>query len=331
MKRSWTIGFVVVLLAAEELRAVEPGQDAEVPGLSMVLKWIPPGLCHLGSDAAEREWTAGPEGQANRNWFPNEGRSWAYFQDGFWLQETELTVAQWEEFISAAGYITDGERKGSSWGYNWEKGALGTIPGANWRNPTYGIPQQPSHPVTCVSWNDATAFCDWLTAREAAAGRLPDGFEYRLPGDAEWEYACRGGRPDDFFWWGNGIEDGAGRINAASEDIVNPSDPAWRWNNPFPWSDGYGFISPVDTFGALGRNGYGLADMLGNVWEWCYDGYDPKGAHARIYTKSASNRLLRGGAFDDRPAFLRCAVRQAPEPDESNFARGFRVCLGPPP
>ncbi|HRZ11748.1 MAG TPA: SUMF1/EgtB/PvdO family nonheme iron enzyme [Kiritimatiellia bacterium] len=310
---------------------VEPGQDHEIGELGIVMKWIPPGLCQVGSGPYEQEWTDGPEGQGNRKWFANEGPSLAYFESGFWLGQTEVTIEQWQMFVAGTGYVTDGERQGFAWGFDWQLKTLANVDGANWRQPTYGLPLRPDHPVSCVSWNDAMAFCEWLTAREAAAGRLPEGYEYRLPGDAEWEYACRGGQGDTRFWWGNSLAGGEGRLNAAGDDVVVPGDPAWRWNNPFPWSDGYGFIAPVDAYGERGRNGFGLADMLGNLWEWCYDGYDHHGAHARIYMKGTSNRLLRGGAFDDRPAFLRCAVRQAPAPEEANFARGFRVCLGSPP
>jgi len=263
---------------------------------------------------------------APRNWFVDEGLQPrpVVFKRGFWMGRTEVTRGQWRQFVEATGYVSEAERKGEAWGYDAASGRMANLPGLNWRETGFPFPVRDDHPVSFVTWNDAAAFCRWLTEREAAAGRLPSGYAYRLPGEAEWEYACRGGRTRTAFWWGDSLQDGHGRMNAASQD----ADEKGGWDMACPWPDGFKFIAPVDTYGERGRNGFGLADMLGNVWEWCADGYDPDGAHAMIWTNRTPRRILKGGAFDDRPGYLRCAVRSAPKPDDANLARGFRVCLG---
>ncbi len=333
MSRTGTLilGFLLLVLCGCSANGPVRGEDWLVTHLAMRLKWIPPGECEMGAAPGEVAWAEGPGGQGHSGWFPNEARERAVFRKGFWLGQTEVTVGQWRTFVEETGYETDAEKAGFAWGYDWKTTTMDNVPGACWHNPTYGMELADNHPVSCVSWNDAVAFCRWLTDREKAAGRLSWRLEYRLPGEAEWEYACRAGSGPARFWWGDDPVDGAGRLNAASDDIVNPAQPERRWNNPFSWSDGYGFISPVDAYGERGRNAFGLADMLGNLWEWCYDTYDPVSAHPRIFLKGHKLRLIRGGAFDDRPAFVRSAVRQAPAPGEANFARGFRVCLGPVP
>ncbi len=79
-----------------------------------------------------------------------------------------------------------------------------------------------------MSWNDGRAFCDWLTKRERAAGRLPEGLEYRLPQETEWEYACRGGhKGSQYFWWGNEINDGEGRLNISAIDFLPNTKHTW--------------------------------------------------------------------------------------------------------
>ena len=161
-----------------------------------------------------------------------------------------------------------------------------------------------------MSWNDAKAFCEWLTERERKAGRLPAGFVVRLPTEAEWEYACRGGKESTKFWWGDSKEDGKGRLNWIGKD------------------DGFEFVSPVDSFGARGRNGLGLADMLGNVFEWCLDEYDTAQAHGECYKGNPGKRAMRGAAFGHELGIVRCAVRSAQEPNGSRDYLGFRVAVG---
>lgn len=281
----------------------------------MELVSIPPGEFMLGSTPKEREWAMSSGAGGSKDFslqFEGEQPRKAVIRQGFWLGRTEVTVGQWKQFVAATGYQTDGERAGASFapigGGAWSNRAEG----ADWKNPHFEIEMRDNHPVSCISWNDATAFCAWLDKEERRKGRLPAGFRVRLPTEAEWEYACRAGKQTK-FWWGDAQEDGEGRVN-------------WSWKRKGPPC-----IAPVDSFGARGRNKFGLADMLGNVWEWCLDGFDAKGAHAEIWTGDESQRVARGGAFGGGPGRPRCAFREGRSPSYSSAACGFRVACGPSP
>ena len=308
-------------------------------GVSAALAWIPSGTTTLGSTREEHAWALGPQGQgAVRKGqygaasteafevarFINDGVPMpADIQEGFWLGQTEVTLEQWRQFIEDANYRTDAEKKGLAWAHDLNRdGTWRHMIERNWQNP--GFTQTQAHPVVCVSWNDAKAFCDWLTEKERAAGRLPKGTVYRLPGEAEWAYACRGGREGTLFWWGDRLTDGNRRMNGAgSERAPNRK----RYLQRYSWADGYFYTAPCGSFGLKGRNGYGLSDMIGNVWEWCEDSYDPTGAHAGIWTQDANLRVLRGGSFSSVPGFLRCAFRFKNVPSYASADVGFRFCL----
>ncbi len=182
--------------------------------------------------------------------------------------------------------------------------------GKSWRDPNFQFPLRDEFPVVCVSWADGRAFASWLTDHERAAGRLPEGLEYRLPTEAEWEYACRGGRTDSsYFWWGNELSEGEGRFNISAVDFLPDRKQKWPLSSA-PWSDGFSFVSPVDHYGERGRNGFGIADMCGGVWEVILDHFDPKGGHEELYRVKENPRpVCRGGNYFDVPGNARCAVR----------------------
>jgi len=293
--------------------------------------YITPGEFMMGSTKEERDWAAGPEGQGKAEFFKDEGPEprLTRIKEAFWMGRTEVTVGQFRRFVDDTGYQTDAEKNGEAYAFDWGTNKWGVVKGANWREPQYGFPVKDEHPVACVSWNDATAFCAWLTKKEQAAGRLTEGEVYRLPTEAEWEYACRGGRQGTKFWWGDSVEDGKGRLNAASDDKLGHKLPNSTWPAKFPWSDGFAWVSPVDYFGPQGRNGFGLADMLGNVWEWSLDGYDEAGAHEDVYTGDTARRVLRGGSFANWPGLVRCADRGWSRPAYAYASDGFRLVFGP--
>ena len=175
-------------------------------------------------------------------------------------------------------------------------------------------------PVEMVNWDEAKEFCAKLTASEKAAGRLPEGYEYTLPTEAQWEYACR-----------------AGTTTAFNNDLNIPKESQVK-DNPCPnlnkvgW---YGYNSDQKTHpvGQKQPNGWGIYDMHGNVWEWCLDWYgayptesvtDPTGPEKGSY------RVLRGGGWDSNGAYYcRSAHRYYYYPDYNWRSYGFRVALAP--
>ena len=281
------------------LSAAAPAQEKTMTtSTGMELLWVPPGEGILGSTQDEQAWALA--NGCSQEYANRERRSKVVIGQGFWMGRTEVTVGQWKQFIAATSYVTDAEKKGESFAPQQ------LVKGACWKDPKYGFPVKDNYPVNCVSWNDAVAFCNWLTDLEKKANRLPSKMVCRLPSEAEWEYACRAGTHTT-FWWGDIKEVGERRLTRGGTAIA-----------------------PVDSHRARGRNKFGLADMLGNVREWCMDGYDPAGAHAELYVGDVSRRVLRGGSFISPPGVARCAVREYIGPTFSYSTLGFRVCCGVP-
>jgi len=261
----------------------KPG-DVLTNGIGMKLVFIPPGEFMMGSPAGESDEV------------DERPRHRVRITQGFFMGTTEVTVGQFAEFVEATGYRTDAEKGDGAdgrAGKTWE-----TRKDLTWRNP--GFAQTDSHPVVGVSWNDAEAFCEWLSGQEES--------RYRLPTEAEWEYSCRAGSKG--LYAGNGSVD----------------DIAWhRWN--CEWK-----IQPVGTKQA---NAWGLYDMHGNVWEWCADWYgkgyyrqsptdDPKGPDG---PGDNGRRVVRGGSWRALPKIGRSAFRARSRPEHRNDDCGFRVCL----
>ncbi len=338
--------------------AKEPAQgDAQQIQLgdktSLEIVYIPEGKFMMGSTAAEKEWAVSEEGGARfssgggyREAYEGEPRT-MHVKDGFWMGRTEVTVRQFRKFADETGYVTDAEKPGGvtqCYDPKWipNQGMVGpphpwlSMPDKSWRDPNHGVKEQDDFPVVCVSYNDMKAFCAWLSKKESDAGRLPEGLVYRLPTEAEWAYACRGGRSDSsYFWWGNDLNDAKGRLNISAIDFLPNADFVWP-GAKLIWSDGYPMVSPVDHYGERGRNGFGLADMCGGVWEFALDHFDPEGGHEDVFyvdakQKTVAKPVCRGGNFYDVPGNARCAVRLGiTSVTYSDSRDGFRVCLGVP-
>jgi len=310
--------------------------------VTLELVFIPAGEFKMGSTAAEREWATGIEGGATpgtaRETYEGERPRLMRVKDGFWMGRTEVSVGQFKRFVQATGYVSDAEKpSGTSHCFDPEWKVTAKAPphpwkamgDKSWRDPNFGFPLRDCYPVVCVSWHDGKNFCKWLTKREREGGRLGEHLEYRLPTEAEWAYACRGGRESTIYWWGNDLRDGEGRFNISAVDFLPGRNKIWPLANA-PWSDGFAFVSPVDHYGEKGRNGFGLADMCGGVWEIVLDHFDPKGGHEELNSAETNVRpVCRGGNYFDVPGNARCAVRLGLQgPNYSDSRDGFRICLG---
>ena len=244
----------------------------------------------------------------------------------------EVTVAQFRRFADETGYLTDAERgtpvpekaqmkDGAHGGYtadadgNW---VLNT--NITWRDP--GFPQSECHAVVMISWNDAQAFCDWLSKKSLR--------RVRLPSEAEWEYACRGGK-STLYWWGDGPD--------TSEPVANLADPQARrkyakWDEAgldfLRADDGYVHTAPVGTYRA---NPFGLHDIIGNVWEWCEDvkqqNYKGAPADGSPWIKPQENerRVFRGGCWGNGARGGRCSWRAGHSASFRGSDFGFRVVV----
>ena len=346
-------------LSADVVDAKDPAQgDARrislTSDVTLEVVYIPPGEFLMGSTPEEKEWAVSQDGGAKfssgnglREGYEGEPRPMRV-KEGFWMGRTEVTVAQFRAFVEATGYVTDAEQPGGktqcfdlTWTPNFGNSGKPPHPwiemeDKSWKDPNHGVPEQDEFPVVCVSYNDMKAFCAWLTEKEREAGNLPDGRIYRLPTEAEWAYACRGGRDDAcYFWWGNDLNDAKGRLNISAIDFLPGRDYVWP-GATLPWSDGYAMVSPVDHYGQRGRNGFGLADMLGGVWEFTLDHFDPAGGHEEVHyedpeKKTVTRPVCRGGNYYDVPGNARCAVRLGiASPTYSDSRDGFRITLGTP-
>ncbi len=318
--------------------------------VALELVYIPPGKFMMGSTDAEKSWATGIEGGAQpgtvREKYEGEPRP-MQVSKGFWMGRTEVTRGQFRRFVEESDYVTDAEQpRGVTQVFNheWDRYYYGTqvanpwqsVADKSWRDSGFGIPMKDNYPVVCISYRDMKAFCRWLTERERAAGRLTRELEIRLPTEAEWAYACRGGsQKSHYFWWGDDLMEGKGRFNISAVDFLPGRDTVWPLANT-PWSDGFAFLSPVDHYGKKGRNGFGLADMCGGVWEFTLDHFDPEGGHEDVYYQdkerlSVSRPVCRGGNYFDVPGNARCAVRLGISGVSYSDSRdGFRICLGVP-
>jgi formylglycine-generating enzyme required for sulfatase activity len=206
--------------------------------------------------------------------------------DSFAMGKYEVTVGDFRKFVNDANYKTDAEKLGSCWTYDngWKD-----VKGANWRNTKFS--QNDNHPVVCVSWNDATAYTKWLSNQT--------GKEYRLPTEAEWEYAARAGT-DTKYWWGNDIDKSKANYN----------------NN----------IKKTSPVGNYKSNQFGLYDTSGNVWEWtCSEWGNPYNGNEKQCVTTGIRFVLRGGSWYRGPRDLRSAFRSRNEPTGRNVFYGFRV------
>ena len=315
-------------------------QISQIPGMV----WIPGGIYDMGASDGDRMA------------LPHEKPKHTVKVDGFYMDETEVTNAQFSRFIEATNYITTAERP-----VDWElikqqlppgtpkphdslllpgsllfKKTKESVPnlydfsqwwrwtnGANWKQPEgkgSSIDGKDNHPVVHVSYEDAMAYCHW-------AGR-------RLPTEAEWEFAARGGKRDKIYFWGDLTDKLSSYVNS--------------WEGEFPvdntQADGFEKSAPVKTYPP---NGYGLYEISGNVWEWTSDWYssqyyqyckensitnNPKGPKEAFNPNNpyVDERVIRGGSFLCNASYCasyRVSSRMATDPNTSLEHLGFRTVI----
>jgi sulfatase modifying factor 1 len=226
----------------------------------------------------------------------------------FSMSTHEITVGQFKRFVEKTGYITDAESEG--WAFIWDGASWAKEYGATFRSP--GFAQTDEHPVVCVSWRDAVAYCEWLSG---LTGR-----SVRLPTEAEWEFSARerGMRPR--YGWGNGEPNG----NVADETAGAKWPSLKIWSG---YSDGYVTTAPVGKFRP---NSIGLYDMSGNVLEWCadsYGSYTKEQKNDPIVRKEDSFKVLRGGSWFNAEPGVRTTARTRLNQSYRGTRVGFRVVV----
>ncbi|MBT4223345.1 MAG: formylglycine-generating enzyme family protein [Opitutae bacterium] len=242
----------------------------------------------------------------------------------FYIDMFAVSNCQFEKFIASTSHVTDAER--FDWSYVFTGLANGKhkskkslshvqtpwwlgVKGAYWKNPEgpgSSISKRMNHPVVHISWNDALAYAKWA--------------DKRLPTESEWEYAARGGLEGRLYPWGdNLLKDGVHHCNI--------------WQGQFPHNntlkDGFRGTAPVDTFPS---NGFGLYNMIGNVWEWCYDWWSVyfRGGRTAVNPDgppSGAHKVMRGGSYLCHDSYCnryRNSARTYNTPDTSTGNIGFR-------
>gem|GEM_PF-616507 len=214
------------------------------------------------------------------------------YLDGYWIGKTEVTVGQYKMFISEAGHRS---------------------------LPDYVSTYSPgdNHPVIGVSWDDAAAYCKWLTKKI--------GLKFKLPTEAQWEKAARG-TDKRKYPWGDSPPSGK-KVNFADKQVWLKKKYGWADKDI---DDGYAYTAPVESY-PQGASPYGILNMAGNVWEWCNDWYGSdyyKNSPGKnpIGPTGGPDRVLRGGGWYDFAPLIRCAYRSSDDPSVRGYDVGFRLC-----
>jgi formylglycine-generating enzyme required for sulfatase activity len=258
----------------------QPGQHWDGNGLRMKFRWCPPGDFHMGEPPNQVDVT---------------------LSRGFWLGKCEVTQGEYRQVMndSPSSFPRTGGMHATREGRDAALAA--------------GVDVD-KLPVDNVSWNSAVEFCRRFTEQERKAGRLPPGWEYRLPTEAQWEYACRAGTQTAYCF---------------GDDASRLGDFAWYTDNAAtPKALG----SRTHEVGQKLPNAWGLRDMHGNVWEWCGDSWRDAlvgGTDPAVVNELASNRVLRGGSWGYPAEDCRSAPRVRSVPAGENYYAGFRVAAVP--
>ncbi len=288
----------------------KPGQQftdhfLDIPGQAPSMVVVPTGSFRMGAPDSE-------EGHQDDETPQHD----VAIAKGFAMARSAITVGQFREFVKASGYQPDSAKLGGASVYDEGTGAMRDDSGAGWQDDYVGKTADSRLPVVNISWADAKAYADWLSQRT--------GKTYRLPSEAEFEYALRAGTTTR-YWWGDGAP--TGRV----ENLTGSSDRSpsgRRWSNAFAgYRDGFWGPAPVMSFSP---NPYGLYDMGGNVSEWVQDCWHdsylraPRDGSAWI-NPGCSVRVVRGGSWGSSPDQVRSAYRQGADASVRSGRVGFRV------
>jgi len=248
----------------------------------------------------------------------------------YYLGRHEVTLEEFSTFVASSGYKTDAETEGGSYLWNGEKWERKS--GVDWRDDTQGNTRRSSeynHPVIHVSWNDAVAYCNWRSEQEKLTPvyRISgsnvtanwDANGYRLPTEAEWEYAAR--------------ERGAKVRFGNGKDIADASEMNFDAREPYKesYSRAGRYLAKTVKVGSYEANSQRLYDISGNVWEWCWDWYDSDYYSASDGTTDphgpdeGSDRVYRGGGWSDTARLCRATFRDFDSPTYGNYGIGFRL------
>ena len=288
----------------------KPGQVftdryVDLPGKAPTMVVIPTGSFQMGVSAADEDRVDAAQPQHT-----------VTVSKGFAMARTAVTVAEFREFVRASGYVPDSVKLGGASVYDERSGALHDDSNATWQDDYAGRKADDRLPVVNVSWNDAKAYADWLGQRT--------GKTYRLPSEAEFEYALRGGTSSR-YWWGDGVP------TRQVENLTGSGDRSRsgrRWSHAFRnYRDGYWGPAPVMSFAA---NPFGLYDVNGNVSEWAQDCWHdnyvraPNDGSAWI-NPGCRSRVVRGGSWGSSPDQVDSAYRQGADGELRSGRVGFRV------
>lgn len=320
---------IVTVVACVALSACATAPSELVNRLGMQMVLIPAGEFTMGNEATVQEMATLYPAYELRRLQELADETPAHrvrITRSFYMARHEVTVGQFRQFLAASGHVPESVADGTGgYGYNaaydpatTRRGDAfeGRDPRYSWQQP--GFAQTDSHPVVNVTWHDAMALARWLSATEQR--------RYRLPTEAEWEYACRAGTRTQYH---------SGDAPATLSRVANVFDaeaavnwPKWR-AFALPTTDGFAFTAPVGRFAP---NAFGLHDMHGNVWEWTADWHDDT-YYARSPREDpqgpaeGSVKVRRGGSWHTWPLYARCAYRNWNSPDTRYTLVGIRLVM----